>query len=249
MGGTTVKTPGPSAAETALRQEQAETLRFQREVIQSQIEQQELLAPILFKQLGVKPQLDEAGEIIGFTEIEDPTAALQEEIELALLERSKAALAGELPENPALLRDLRNEEEVLREGLRKQLGADFETSSPGIEKLGDFFERREILLEASRRGDLTTAEALSLGREQVSNQSLQAFLAGNQSVLGGPLQGASQLGQVAAGFGGASQLFQGDRALRLQARTATAGNKAGQTGALIGAGGGVAAAGVAAVIL
>lgn len=248
-GGSTVNVPGPSAAEIALQQEQATTLKFQREIIQGQIEQQELLAPILFKELGVEPQFDETGKIIGFTEIEDPTEELRGEIELALLQRSKAALAGELPENPALLRDLSEQQGILEEQLRKNLGRDFRTSTPGIEALGDFEERKNILLEASRRGDLTTAEALSLGREQVNNQTLQTFLAGTGGVVQAPLASATGLGQVAAGFGGAQQILQQNRAFQLQASTANAANAAGTTGALIGAAGGVASAGLVGVLL
>ena len=165
-----VNVPEPTPEERALQTEQVEILRQQRDIIKQQARQQELLAPLLFEQSGIRPIYSEAEtirnpeirdirtelrtlreelaglpagtydteddviigggvipssadraqlesqiatleqqlrdtprrittdpRIIGFERIEDPNEALRREIETGLLERSRAALAGELP--------------------------------------------------------------------------------------------------------------------------------------------------------
>src|SRR3990172_2008136 len=106
----------------------------------------------------------------------DELAPLRSQIEKGFLERTQAALAGQLPVNPALLSDLAENERTLRETLRRQLGPGFETSSPGIESLGEFGQRRSELLESARRGDLTLAEQLGISRQQANDLQLQNLL-------------------------------------------------------------------------
>lgn len=52
-----------------------------------------------------------------------------------------AALRGEAPMDPTLLRKQQEEEAKTREGLRRQLGSDFESSTPGIRALEDMKKR------------------------------------------------------------------------------------------------------------
>lgn len=54
-GGSKVSVPGPSAAETALVNEQVEILRQQRDILYEQNRVNQLLAPFLFESAGVKP--------------------------------------------------------------------------------------------------------------------------------------------------------------------------------------------------
>ena len=171
-----VKVPGPSAAERALQQQQAALLRMQQDILVRQEREQRVLNPLLLEAAGIQAEFGPEGELISAQRAEDPLAERRREIEEGFLERTEAALAGELPVNPALLRDLGEQEATLRERLRQQLGPGFETSTPGIEALGEFGQRREELLEGARRGDLTLGEQLSLARQQAQEATLSNFL-------------------------------------------------------------------------
>lgn len=222
MSSPDVDVPGPSPEERALQQEQTEILRQQRDIIEQQVQQQQLLAPILYENAGVTPIMDDQGNIIDFERQEDPLDPLRQEIEQGFLERTQAALAGELPVNPALISDLDEQEQTLREQLRSQLGPGFETSTPGIEALAEFSQRKNELLEASRRGDLTLGEQLSLAREQAQEQRINQFLARGSGVNDFFGSGTQSLAQLAQGFGQGVQGFQNQRALTLQGNIAQA---------------------------
>lgn len=118
-----------------------------------------------------------AGErvLTGFEKI-PPTEAekLREEIELGLLERSKAALEGKLPVSPTLEREIEEQEKLLRETLLRNLGPGYETSTPGIEALQEHMSRATEAREAARRGELTLSEQLSLARGGQNFQMGQA---------------------------------------------------------------------------
>lgn len=164
-GGSPPPPPPPSEEERALQREQTELLRYQRKLLEKQLAQQNLLAPFLFEELGLKPVYGEDGAITGFEKLPPSEAEkLREEIDLALLERSQAALRGELPVSPTLEREIRDAEETLRERLRQQLGPGYETSTPGIEALSAYTQRAVEAREAARRGELTLSEQLSLAR-------------------------------------------------------------------------------------
>lgn len=157
------------------------------------------------------------GEPISFERIFDPLAEQRQGVEAGFLERVLAAQAGDLPVNPALLRQLEESELTLEETLRKQLGPGFETSSPGIERLTAFERFRTEALENARRADLTFAESGALGRRASSQQDVNLFLSRIMGINQGVIPFASgQLG-VAQGFSGPIQSFQQQRALETQA--------------------------------
>lgn len=169
-GGDTNVTVKQSEEEKALISQQTELISQQLEIAQAQQTLSNALLPITLEQAGLTPEFDDQGNIVGvsetpLTEEEQRIEDLRGDIELGFLERTDAALKGELPVNPALLSDLRDQEEGLREQLRKQLGTGFETSSAGIESLAQFDEDRINLLESARRGDLTLAEQLGIARQ------------------------------------------------------------------------------------
>jgi len=285
--------PGPSAAETALMQEQTAILRQQRDSLSEQLRVQALLSPFLYSSAGLEPitsggltadqqssltalqaerssiaalagtaitgarratighqehdtwipaspavagtspeetarinaakarlsQIDteisrlnaiqsNAGTISGFRRVDDPLQAKRKEIESLLLGRTEAALKGELPENPALLRELETGEMTLREKLRRELGPGFETSTPGQESLDRFFRSKSDILESSRRGDLTLAESLGLAREGANEARIDSFLKRSLGVAGANESAIGGLGNVASGFNAPlSQLF------------------------------------------
>jgi hypothetical protein len=177
------------------------------------------------------------GRITGFEEIKDEAQTLRERIELMQLQRSEAALKGELPVDPALERSLEQEEKTLRDIMGSRLGTGWETSTPGIEAMNDFRQRAEELRYGARRDMMTTAEALSIQRQGAREQ--QVF-GGIGQARAGTMSVAELFGQNAAGF---SAPMQGMRAERMQVGQ----NKAATQSAMFGAGGAIVgtAAGVA----
>ncbi len=216
-GGGDVIVPGPTAQETALTVEQTNLLRDQRDILTEQVRVQNLLQPFLFEGSGVTPRTDASGKIIGFDPVADPNEVLREEIETGFLERTQAALKGELPVNPALLKDLDEQEEEVNARLFKDLGPGFKTSTPGIETLSEFATFRENLLESARRGDLTLAEQLGIAREGSNERRIDDTIARLLGINQATLPGATGFGNVAAGFGAAREPFERQRGLELQA--------------------------------
>lgn len=134
-----------------------------REQLESQLLQSQLDALSREEEFAPRRQeLEERllNEQIAAVEREAELAPERQEIEQLQLDRSIAALRGELPVDPALLRDLDQEEQKLRDQLKKQLGTGFETSTPGIEALSEFGNRRSEILERARRGDIAAADRL-----------------------------------------------------------------------------------------
>jgi len=238
MGGGGVSVPGPSQEELALRREETRLLRIQTDAITEQLRVQNLLAPHLFTEAGLNPQFDEDGTITGFEPVDSELDVLRDDIERGFLERTNAALQGELPINPALTRSLEDEEVFLRERLLKDLGPGFETGTPGIEALGDFFERKESILEGARRDDLSLAESLGLAREgsnqaRIDTQFNRAFGVSNEVA-------ALSSNLPRGGFAGVASLFADDRSRQLQANIQNANNRSATLGSIFGAVGSVA---------
>jgi hypothetical protein len=173
------------------------------------------------------------GGITGIERIVDPLEDRRKGIEEAFLTRTEKALAGELPENPALLADLREQEQSLNEKLQRQLGPGFETSTPGIQALSQFDEFKEGILESARRGDLTLAESLGLARENAAFTNQQADFGNLSSLRQFNSQIAQGTGQVASGFGAAQQPFQQNRQMQFQINQQNA-NRPNAFGSLFG---------------
>lgn len=278
-GGTTVNYPQPSAEERALQRQQTELLKSQTGILQENIRQQELLAPFLYQSQGIKPIYDEQSRIIGYeqlplTEEEQAQAQLQQEFldrslaslareeELApgqqeisrlLQERSLAALKGELPTDPTVLRQLGESETQLREQLFKQLGPGYETSTPGIQALAEFQKRRQEIIAGASRADLTLAEQLGMARQGAREVSATDYLNSQQlaqslrqsrlgNILGiqqGGLTGFQGYGQLAQGYNQPINWFQQQRAGQFNADVASAqsaGSAQAGWGSLVGTG-------------
>lgn len=238
MGGG-VSVPAPSPEERQLQQAQADLLSLQTQMLEQQRQQNRVLLPFLAEQEGYDVTLDANGQISGITRRADPLRAQSEEIQGLLNQQTLAALRGELPVSPALEQQLAGQEEVLRDRLLAQFGPGYETSSPGIETLGDFFANADALREGARTGAMTLGEQLSLTRQQAD----QFSQASSQDALrtwavGDPLQFAGAYGQVARGYAQAQVPYLQQRQLQTQASMAS--NQANM--ALIGAGIGAAGA-------
>ncbi len=212
-----VVVPGPSAEERDLQRQQAEMLALQRQALERSLRQEELFEPLVLETLGITPIRDNSGAVTGYEKAPDPLAAKRTEIEGLALDRSLAALKGELPVNPAVLRDLDKSEQSLRDRLIKQLGPGFETSSPGIEALNLFEESKNITLEGARRGDLTLAEQISLARGADSLGRTDNSL---NKLYGFPASIAAQglnFGRASTGYTDPISAFRAERELGLKA--------------------------------
>lgn len=164
------------------------------ELLQRQADIQEQMLPYQLEALGFQMGAD--GKITKAPETED--ARKRREIEDAFLNRQLQALKGELPVAPGLLRDLEKQEQLTNERLRKQLGSGYETSSPGIETLGNFQRNKAEALENARRGDISAAVGLS-AQSNAANQAARQNVFENASILGTPtVQSAQALSPVAS---------------------------------------------------
>lgn len=235
MGGG-AKVPKPTAEERALQKSQAELLNQQREIIEQQRAQQAILLPFLAEQEGFSVETDDKGNIIGISKIPSELDDKRKQLETELTDRSLAALRGELPVSPALEQDLSKQERTLRERLASQFGTGYETSSPAIETLGDFFSKSEALREGARTAQLTLGEQLGLAREQqndFSRATSQDTL--RQGSVGDALTFAGAFGQNASGFGQAQAPYIQQRQMQFQASQANQGAFASILGAGLGA--------------
>lgn len=230
------KVPSPSKEERELQKNQADLLALQRDIIMQQQQQQKVLLPFFAEQEGFDVTLDEDGNIASISRTPTEAEELRGTLEKELTERSLAALRGELPVDPGLERNLSRQEETLRERLTKQFGPGYETSSAGIETLGDFEANREGLRSAARRGELTLSEQLGITREQqndAARMTSQDFL--RQIGSGDPLTRAGAFGQVAQGYGAAQAPYAQQRQMQYQANQSRQNNMYQLIGAGIGA--------------
>lgn len=234
MGGS-VSVPKPSPEERELQKQQAETLKLQREILEQQRQQQAVLLPFLAEQEGFEATTDEFGNVTSIKKKPDALADMKREIETKFAERSLKALKGELDVDPALEETLSTQERELRNRLSAQLGPGWETSTPGIEALGNFTRSSEILRAGARNDQLTLAEQLGLAREQeriFAQQTSLDTLQGSANQI--PLTLAGAFGQNAAGFGKAQEPFIQHRQMQLNAAIANQQSKSQMFGAGLG---------------
>lgn len=227
-----------------LQKAQAEQLKFQQKLLEQQAKQQEILLPFLMEQEGFDVEM-EGGMIKSIKKRADPDEAKRKELEQMYLDRSISAMKGELPVDPALERSLEDQERMLREKLQGQFGEGYETASPAIETLGEFFRSSEQLREGARTGQLTLSEQLGITREQ---QRLYARQSGTDAIrtgaIGDPLTIAGAFGQSAQGFGAAIMPYMQQRGMQMQAKASNASNLYQLLGAGIGAMGKIGSAAI-----
>lgn len=221
MGGSPPSMPGPSKEERALQKEQTELLRFQREILISQNDQQKALLPFFAKSAGIGLNFDDEGNVTGAFELDSEQKSLDRANQLSFSKRTAAALSGTLPVDPALEQNLTNQEQTLRERLVQQFGAGYETSTPGIQSLQEFQKSAEALRFGARTGQMTLAEQLGLARQgqELQNQQQQMGVF-RQSSIGDPLSIAGGFNQNAAGYNAPLNRMQQERSLQFQAQMA-----------------------------
>lgn len=226
MGSTNVSVPGPTAEERALQAQQASLLKQQGEIISSQVSQQKALLPFFAEQAGIKLQYNDKGDVIGATHIDDPLEAQNKQIQGLFNQRTLDALGGKLPVDPALEQELSTKEQTLRDHLQQQFGPGYETSTPGIQTLNEFFKSAEGLRYGARTGQMTLAEQLGLARGEqgmaTQGQNINIFRGFG---ISDPVAFAQASGQTASGYGQAQVPFIQQRQMQLQASMANAQNQ------------------------
>lgn len=107
--------------------------------------------------------------------------------------RSQQALEGTLPVSPALEKEITDQKTELETYLEQKLGTNWRESTPGIQALDAFNQRVSLLREEARRGQMTTAEGISLARSEQDKRST----AQNMGYLGG-IAKPNYVGQISA---------------------------------------------------
>lgn len=230
--------PKPSAEERELQRQQALMLQEQRDIVKAQQQQQKILLPFLADQEGFDLELDENGNIKNIKKRTSEVDELNKQIELKLAKRSMDALEGNLPVDPALEDALKTQKETLKERLTRQFGPGWETSSGGVEAMGEFDTNAETLRSNARRGELTLSQQLGLVREQQNDSERmgsQDYL--RQISTGDNLTFAGAYGQIAGGYGQAQAPYIQQRQMQMQAQQARQSNIFGLLGAVAGAAG------------
>ncbi len=148
----------------------------------------EAMVPIQLRQQGYEMKYDENGTPVGMEIIPGGQADLQQKAQAAQLEaergnteinkifqeRTKKALAGELPLDPGIKRQLDENEQSLRATLAKNLGPGYETSTPGIQALANFNKRREETISAFQHGEIASSAELGM-RGQTTERGTNPF--------------------------------------------------------------------------
>lgn len=244
-GDTNINVPGKSPEELALLREQTNILRGQTEQLQRALKEQDLLRPLLFSELGIEEQRDEAGALTGYRKAAlTPEQQKAAEIESLFQDRSLKALKGELEVDPALERDLSEGERQLRDQMTRQLGPGWETSTPGIEALANFRKRADELRSAARTGQLTLAEQLGGARELRGMQREDATFGKIMGLGESPLRGIQTGLNVAAGYSGPLSNYANDRAMQFQANSTMAQLESANRNAMLGGIGQIAGLGL-----
>lgn len=254
-GSTTVEAPKPSAEELEIQREQLEVLREQRadqaklrpalllsmgyeekdgKLVPTKAEEAELA----FEQTLREKQMasygykydPESGETKRLTEdeIKDQMTSTEKQaydLRKAFQEKALKAVKGELPVSDALEQELKEQENTLREALKRRLGSNYEDTTPGIQALDKFDKRREQLREGARTAAMSQYEQLALARggqiaglQQYRQQALGQQQAQRYSTLQQYYGKPSSFGQYAQVL----QPYQFQRNLEYQASAANA---------------------------
>lgn len=232
-----VSVPGPSAAETALREKELEVMNKQEKWL-------DLFTPAILESMGFKQittpegttgiaRLTEEERLAGMTESEKADYELQRKYQ----QRQLDALEGKLPISPALEESLKKEQEALETDIASTQGPLAKFNSGAINRLGEFKKRAELVREEARRGMLDTTSALSLaqGNKVASNTSQNVGYAN---------QFPSRWGGLLQGYNTVMQPYQQDRQYQISAAMQSQANKAAMMGGLMNLAGGLGMAGM-----
>lgn len=198
-GGKGTSVPYP----TATKEERA-LMAKQLAMLEASEAREKMWEPILMQNMGYK--YDESGNLIPMSQEEKlaaMSAAERQAYDIASLasDRELKALRGELPVDPATERELGTEEARLRQSMFNQLGGGWETSTAGIQALGEQQQRAAAIRDAVRRGEMTTSESLAQSRSGQLERQLQQFMATSAEPTNRQLGIASAMSTPLAWYG------------------------------------------------
>lgn len=101
----------------------------------------------------------------------------------AFSDYAKKAIAGELPVPVALEQDIARQQGVLIQALARSQGADWQTSTIGVQAMAEFNSRAEAMRDQARHGNAATTNTLLQGLIQQNAESNRAALAAFQEQL------------------------------------------------------------------
>lgn len=204
MGSDPPAFPQQSPQAAAASFAQSDALATQTALLKNQLGLQNLLAPVLYQQLGLTPTKDQNGQITGFTQSQDAakTTQLLQQTQQATLSRELDAIQGKLPIDPQLKQELDRQEAQLHSSLQQSLGPDYATSTPGQQALQDFQQRRANIVESAAQGQITSAAQLAsaaTGSAVANNNSIDSQIATALGISQAPLTGINMFGSVVQG--------------------------------------------------
>ncbi len=201
MGSPRINYPDASASEEALRGKQVEALTQQNQMLMESYQQQKALEPLFYEAAGLVPTKDEKGKIVGFTKAPlTEEQQLQNEINKLELTRSKQALAGELPLDPAVERQFTEAGTDLEERMLRQYGGNWRDTTSGRTAMANYAQRKAETVSALQHGDIGMYEGLSMARQGQLDAQTQQLLQRASFVPGSLAQGGLTFGQSAAGY-------------------------------------------------
>lgn len=201
MGGDTPDMPQQSPAAAAASAAQSDALATQTQLLKSQLNMQNLLAPVLFDKLGLVPTKDGSGQITGFTQKADPNKALNDQVQSLTLGRELSALKGDLPIDPQLSQELDRQEQQLHDQLRSSLGDDYASSTPGQQAIQDFNQRKANVVASAARGDITSLGGLANQNTATGQQTVDQQIAMALGIGEAPTQNLSLFNGIAQNEG------------------------------------------------
>ena len=195
---------GDDDQETTLPPESPEDIAFrsqQRERLTESQRIEDLLFPQILGSvsgdLGLTPVYDSEGNFVRFDQREKTEKELLgEQIELAELQRQSAALKGEIPVDPLVEESLADTRRVAEERALQTLGPGWETSTPGINLMGELAQTEAGVRGAFSRGEITSSAArrdILAGRQFQEGQTTLANLLGISGIGSGLRGEASDL--------------------------------------------------------
>lgn len=223
----------PSPEERRLQGIQADSATQQLDIAKKQQAENEALMPVLLDNYGLSRTVDPTTGKISYTNT-DPNAAKSKEIEGMQLDRSLKALKGELPVTATLAKELELGKRTLAEKLSKQLGPGWETSSAGIQANAEYDRMATSLREAEQKDQLTTAEALSINRQNARQGNTQGI---NETVSTPNISASGLLSNAGGSAGNALNYYGTLRNASLQNKQMNGQETAGYVSAGMGAAG------------
>jgi len=195
----------PTAEERRLQKIQADSAEEQLRLGREQQDDTAALTPLLLEEYGLTKTIDPVTGKPVYTKTPNALIDKRKEIEGMQLDRSLKALKGELPVTETLAKELQLGERTLDERLSKQLGSGWETTTAGIQAKAEYQRMSTSLKEAEQKDQLTTAEALSINRQNSRAGSTQ----GTYDTSSQGRVGASSLYGGAAGTAGGALGYYG----------------------------------------